>query len=254
MLSIERELIKELDIPIFHDDQHGTAIVTSAALLNCARLTNKKLNSLTAIVSGTGAAGSSIIRMIKNLGIKTIYAYNSGGMVSNYDGQNFVVKELLDDEVLTLWDASKGNTLADGTRGRDIFIGVSVAKILTKEVVRSMNPNPWVFAMANPEPEIRPELAIEAGAYIVGTGRSDYPNQVNNLLAFPGIFKGALLANAKKITEGMKLAAAHAISSYMKDKELRPDNILPSNLDHKVVKIIAEHVKIQAIKEKITRN
>ena len=252
-VTIERKLKKLLNIPIFHDDQHGTAIVTTAALLNAARLTKKKLENLTVLLSGTGAAGSSIARMIKKIGIKTIYAYNKKGMVVNKKKQTFVVKELIDEKIISLWNSKKGTTLAEGIKNIDIFIGVSAPKILTREMIENMNADPWIFAMANPEPEIHPEIAYKGGAQIVGTGRSDYPNQVNNLLAFPGIFKGALEANATQITDNMKMAAAIAISKYINTKDLNYKNILPSNIDPKVTLKVAKYVKRQAIIDKVVR-
>ena len=253
-VNIERKLIDLLDIPVFHDDQHGTAIVTTAALLNSARFTKKKLKDLKVLISGTGAAGSSIARMLRVIGCKKIYAYNRKGMVVNGKKQTFVVKELIKDKIIDLWNKKDGTTLVEGMKGMDIFIGVSASKIVTFEMIQSMNANPWVFAMANPEPEIRPELSIKAGALIVGTGRSDYPNQVNNLLAFPGIFRGAIDANATKITENMKMAAAKAISEYIKTSDLNVNNILPSNLDSKVAIKVAKYVKLQAIKDNVVRN
>ena len=238
---IERRLKEELDIPVFHDDQHGTAIVLTAALINSVRLTGKKLEDLTAILAGTGAAGSSIARMMKNAGVGKILAFNSRGMVSNARKNNFVVQELLDEGIIESWPDDKG-TLAEGIKGTDIFVGVSAAGIVSKEMVRSMNPNPWVFAMANPTPEIMPDEAIEAGAAIVGTGRSDFKNQINNLLAFPGIFKGVLSVNGKSITEETKLAAAEAIAHYVTDDKLSADWIVPDSMDKGVASAVAARV------------
>lgn len=240
-VEIERRLIEELDIPVFHDDQHGTAIVVTAALINSMKLVNKKPEELKVIVSGTGAAGSSIIRMLLKLGIKEIYGFNINGTIIKEDANkyDFLTKEL--SEIVNPY--SKRTTLAEEIVGSDIFIGVSAPKILTKGMVLSMNKNAIVFAMANPEPEITYEDAIDAGAYIVGTGRSDFPNQINNVLAFPGLFKGALECRAKKITEEMKMAAAIGIASLVTDEELRPDYVIPSPFDRRVAETVANEVK-----------
>ena len=240
-VEIERRLIEELDIPVFHDDQHGTAIVVTAALINSMKLVNKKPEELKVIVSGTGAAGSSIIRMLLKLGIKEIYGFNINGTIIKEDTNkyDFLTKEL--SEIVNPY--SKRTTLAEEIVGSDIFIGVSAPKILTKGMVLSMNKNAIVFAMANPEPEITYEDAIDAGAYIVGTGRSDFPNQINNVLAFPGLFKGALECRAKKITEEMKMAAAIGIASLVTDEELRPDYVIPSPFDRRVAETVANEVK-----------
>ena len=240
-VEIERRLIEELDIPVFHDDQHGTAIVVTAALINSMKLVNKKPEELKVIVSGTGAAGSSIIRMLLKLGIKEIYGFNINGTIIKEDTNkyDFLTKEL--SEIVNPY--SKRTTLAEEIVGSDVFIGVSAPKILTKEMVLSMNKNAIVFAMANPEPEITYEDAIDAGAYVVGTGRSDFPNQINNVLAFPGLFKGALECRAKKITEEMKMAAAIGIASLVTDEELRPDYVIPSPFDRRVAETVASEVK-----------
>ena len=248
-VTIERRLKKELDIPVFHDDQHGTAIVTLAALINSCRLTGRDMKKLKVVLSGTGAAGSSIARMLHNYGIITIYAYNRSGVVNQklYNKYEFLLKELLDEDVILSNNATSLEELLVGT---DVFIGVSAPGLVTKEMVQSMNKDPFIFAMANPDPEIMPEIAIEAGALIVGTGRSDYPNQINNVLAFPGLFRGALDARAKSITEEMKLEAAKAIASIIKDDELHKDYIIPSPFDKRVVEVVSEAVRKQAGKEK----
>lgn len=248
-VTIERRLKKELDIPVFHDDQHGTAIVTLAALINSCRLTGKNIKDLKVVLSGTGAAGSSIARMLHNYGVSNIYAFNRSGVVSkkHYDSYEFLMKELIDDNIVLM---SADATLQELIAGTDVFIGVSAKGLVTKEMVQSMNPDPFIFAMANPDPEIMPEDAIEAGAFVVGTGRSDYPNQINNVLAFPGLFRGALDARAKSITEEMKLEAAKAIASIIKDDELHRDYIIPSPFDKRVVEVVSEAVRIQAKKEK----
>lgn len=242
-VDIERRLKKELDIPVFHDDQHGTAIVTSAALINACRLSGKKIEDLTVVLSGTGAAGSSIARLLKTLGVKTIYGYNRKGVVlrEKYDNYAFVLRELIDEEIID-YPESKEDSLADLMKGTDVFIGVSVSDIVTKEMILSMNKDPFIFAMANPNPEIKVELAQSANAFVIGTGRSDYPNQINNVLAFPGLFKGALKARAKNITEQMKLCAAKAIASIITDEELSRDYIIPSPFDKRVVEAVSDAV------------
>lgn len=244
-VEIERALIEELNIPVFHDDQHGTAIVVTAALINSLKLVNKKPEDLKVIVSGTGAAGSSIIRMISKLGIKEIYGFNINGTIIKEDIENydFLTKEL--SEIVNPY--MKRTTLSEEIIGCDVFIGVSAPNILTKEMVANMNKNSIVFAMANPDPEIKYEDAIAGGALIVGTGRSDFPNQINNVLAFPGLFKGALECRATKITEEMKMAAAVGIASLIKDDELRPEYVVPSPFDKRVAEIVADEVKRVAI-------
>lgn len=250
-VTIERRLKKELDIPVFHDDQHGTAIVTTAALINSCRLTGKKIEDLEVVLSGTGAAGSSIAIMLHNLGIKKIYGFNSKGALSynKIDKYSFLEKELLDNNIILSLE-EHDTSLAELIKDKDVFIGVSVKDLVTEEMVRSMNKDPFIFAMANPDPEIMPELAIKGGAFIVGTGRSDYPNQINNVLAFPGLFRGALDARAKNITENMKLEAAKAIASIIKDDELSQEYIIPSPFDKRVVEVVSEAVRLEVEKEK----
>lgn len=252
-VEIERRLIKELDIPVMHDDQHGTSIVVGAAIINAARVTNKKLEDLTVVMSGTGAAGSNIARMLKKLGVKTIYASNKDGVVDkkNYDSYDFLIKELIDDGILDTKE-NHNNTLASLLDGANVFIGVSAPNLVTPEMVKTMK-DPFIFALANPNPEITYDDAVKGGAVIVGTGRSDYPNQINNLLAFPGIFRGALDAHATKITEGMKLAAANALAYLIKDNELRYDYIIPSAFDERVVPAVSKAVADEAIKSGFIR-
>jgi malate dehydrogenase (oxaloacetate-decarboxylating) len=246
-VEIERRLKAELDIPVFHDDQHGTAIVTTAAMINACKLSGKKVEDLTVVLSGTGAAGSSIARLLKDLGVKAVYGYNRKGIVTmdKYDNYRFVVKELLDDGILDSPDTIGDDSLAHIMKGADVFVGVSVAGLVTKEMVESMNDDPFIFAMANPTPEIMPEDALEAGAFVVGTGRSDYPNQINNVLAFPGIFKGALAARSQ-ITESMKMAAAKAIAECVSEEELSREMIVPSPFMLEVADAVAEAVKKEA--------
>ena len=248
-VEIERRLIKEMDIPVFHDDQHGTSIIVAAAFLNIERFTKKPLKDMTVVLSGTGAAGSMVARMLKKIGVGKIYAYNINGVVdkNKYDSYNFLIKELIDDGI---FDTPKNhdNTLKSIMVGANAFVGVSAPNLVTKEMVKSMADKPIVFAMANPTPEISYLDAKEAGAYIVGSGRSDYPNQINNVLAFPGIFRGALDVRAKKINEEMKLAAAYAISKIIKDDELNPEYIVPGAFDKRVVREVAKAVSEAAIK------
>ncbi len=237
-VNIETRLKKELSIPVFHDDQHGTAIVTTAALINLERFTKRKLSGLTMVLSGTGAAGSSIARMAKKLGI-TIYANNVNGVVSaeKYDSYDDVVKSLIDDKIIES-DINKNKKFEDLFENADIFVGVSAPNIVSPAMIKKMNQDPWIFAMANPVPEIDPKAALDAGAFFMGTGRSDFPNQVNNVLAFPGMFKGVLKANAV-IDEKMKLNVANALASYISDEDLNKDYILPDTLDKEVAPHIA---------------
>ncbi len=243
-VEIERELIKELDIPVFHDDQHGTAIVVTAAIINALKVVGKKKEDITVVVSGTGAAGSSIIKMLKNFGVKEIYGFNINGIITkeDYDKYDFLAKELS----LITNTKNKRITMAEAFKEADVFIGVSAPKLVTKEMIKSMKENPIVFAMANPEPEITYEEGKEAGAKIMGTGRSDYPNQINNLLAFPGLFRGALDVRAKKITEEMKLAASYGLAALVSDEELNENYILPSALDERVAQTVSKAVADKA--------
>lgn len=250
-VEIERTLIEELDIPVFHDDQHGTAIVVTAGVMNALKLIGKKKEDVTLVVSGTGAAGSSVIKMLHAYGIRSIYAFNVNGILrkGEMDQYNFLEKELCEitngeDEPLTLSEAMKR---------ADLFVGVSAPKVLTKEMVASMKKDAIVFAMANPEPEISYEDAIDAGARVVGTGRSDFPNQVNNVLAFPGLFKGALQVRARKITEAMKMAAAEGIASLIEEKDLREDYVIPGAFDERIAEVVADAVARKAVEEGLSR-
>lgn len=250
-VEIERRLIEELDIPVFHDDQHGTAIITIAALINACKLTKKDPKTLKVVINGAGAAGSSIANMINKFGVDDIVVLDSKGIInSRRDNLDFVKKEIL--EFSNKNDVEGDLTVA--MKNADVFVGVSVAGVVTKEMVESMNDDPFIFAMANPTPEIMPEIAIEAGARIIGTGRSDYPNQVNNVLAFPGIFRGALDVGAKKINDAMKLAAAYAIADVLKEEELRVDYVVPSPFDPRVAEHVAAAVAEAARKSGVLRN
>lgn len=251
-VEIERTLKKELDIPVFHDDQHGTAIVVTAALVNALKVVDKKPEDVTVVVSGTGAAGSSIIHMIHDLGVKEIYGFNINGIVikDDYDKYDFLTQEL----TAITNKSNKRMTMAKAVKEADVFIGVSAPGLLTKEMVQSMKEKPIVFAMANPEPEIKYHDAVDAGAAVVGTGRSDFPNQINNVLAFPGLFRGALDVHATKITEGMKLAAAKGLASLVNDEELNKDYIIPRATDARVAVTVAKAVSDQAIKEDVIAN
>lgn len=248
-IEIERRLVKELDIPVFHDDQHGTAIVVLAALINCLRLTKKSKNNLKIVVSGTGAAGSAIIKLLYVFGFKKIHAYDLNGVLhaSKYDTYDSLRKELLN-YIENTDDTS--NNLQELLKDADIFIGVSAANILTKEMVLSMNKNPWILALANPNPEIIPEIAKEAGASIICTGRSDYPNQVNNLLVFPGLFRGVLDSRIKIITDDLKLEVAKSIAYIIKDSELNETNLIPSPFNESVSKSVANTVNVFAERHK----
>lgn len=251
-VEIEQRLIKECSVPVFHDDQHGTAIVVLAALINCMKLKKAAPATQKVVISGCGAAGSSIIHMLYNYGFTKIYAFDVDGCLDPDHAENYnnLKKELL--QYVNL-DHQHYANLAEGMKGADIFIGVSAPHIVTKDMVRSMNEGNIVFAMANPEPEIKYEDVKEAGAYIIGTGRSDYPNQVNNLLAFPGLFRGALDAKATKITEGMKIAASKGIASLIDEKDLKENYIIVSPFNEKVVPTVAKAVEEAAVAEGVIR-
>lgn len=250
--EVEKRLQEKMNIPVFHDDQHGTAIVVTAALVNALKVVDKKPEDITVVVSGTGAAGSSIIHMIHDLGVKEIYGFNINGIVikDDYDKYDFLTQEL----TAITNKSNKRMTMAEAVKEADVFIGVSAPGLLTKEMVQSMKEKPIVFAMANPEPEIKYHDAVDAGAAVVGTGRSDFPNQINNVLAFPGLFRGALDVHATKITEGMKLAAAKGLASLVSDEELNKDYIIPRATDARVAVTVAKAVSDQAIKEDVIAN
>lgn len=237
--EIERRLKECCDIPIFHDDQHGTAVVTAAAMLNALKLTGRKLEDIKVVTSGAGAAGIAIIKLLVSLGLKTVIMCDRNGAI--YEGRSGLNAEKEEMAKISNRGMEKGS-LADVLKGADVFIGVSAPGTVTEEMVKTMAPSPILFPMANPVPEIMPDLAKAAGAAVVGTGRSDFPNQINNVLAFPGIFRGALDVRAKDINDEMKVAAAYAIAGLIDEKELTPDYIIPNPFDKRVAKAVAEAV------------
>jgi len=244
--EIEERLKQELDIPVFHDDQHGTAIVVLAALINAVKVVDKQHRSIKIVINGAGAAGIAISKLLMQAGFQDITLVSLEGVVSKGERwMNSAQKEMAE---VTNLKRVRG-TLADAIQGADVFIGVSGPGAMKPEHIQSMAKDPIVFAMANPIPEIYPEEALAAGAAVVGTGRSDYPNQVNNLLAFPGIFRGALDAGAKDITTEMKLAAAYAIAEAVSEKELKADFVIPSALDERVAKMVANAVSVATIQQ-----
>lgn len=239
-VEIERVLKEELDIPVFHDDQHGTAIVVTAGIMNAMKVVKKNIEDCTIVVSGTGAAGNSIIRMLNALNPKEIYGFNLNGVVIKEDAESY---DFLNKELAELTNFSNQRlTMEEAMKGADIFIGVSAPNIVSKEMVASMNEGAVVFAMANPDPEITYDDAKEAGAVVVGTGRSDRPNQINNILVFPGLFKGALACRATKITEDMKLAAAVGLASLLEEHELTEEYVIPGAFDDRVAQKVADEV------------
>ncbi len=248
---IEREIQKRVDIPIFHDDQHGTAIVTLAGLINALKIVGKKMGDIKVVVNGAGSAGIAITKILLSSGVVDIVVVDRKGIIyKGREGLNEAKEEIAS---LTNKGRLTGG-LKEAVAGRDVFIGVSTKDVLTQDMVKTMAQDPIIFAMANPDPEIKPELAKEAGARIIATGRSDYPNQINNVLAFPGVFRGALDAGATRINEEMKKEAAYAISSIIPDKELREDYIIPDPFNKEVVKEVAKAVKDAAIRTKVVRN
>ena len=248
---IEREIQRRVNIPIFHDDQHGTAIVTLAGLINALKIVGKKMEDIKVVVNGAGSAGIAITKILLSSGVTDIVVVDRKGIIyKGREGLNEAKEEIAK---VTNRGLLKGG-LKEAVMGRDVFIGVSTRDVLTREMVKTMAKDPIVFAMANPDPEIKPELAREAGARIVATGRSDYPNQINNVLAFPGVFRGALDAGATCINEEMKKEAAYAISSIIPDEELREDYIIPDPFNKEVVKEVAKAVKNAAIKTKVVRS
>lgn len=238
--EIEERLKKILDIPVFHDDQHGTAIVVLAGIINALKVVNKKKEDCRVVVNGAGSAGVAITKLLLTYGFQNVIMCDKSGILSKDSADlNWMQAEMV--KVTNL--NNETGSLADALKGADIFVGVSAPGIVTQEMVASMNQDSILFAMANPVPEIMPDLAKAAGARVVGTGRSDFPNQVNNVVAFPGIFKGALEGRAKQITEEMKLAAANALASLVPDEELNEECILPQAFDPKVAEVVSNAVK-----------
>ena len=248
--AIERSL-QDLGIPVFHDDQHGTAIVLAAGLMNALKVVGKRLEDVRIVLNGPGAAGLAIARFLLSLGARNIVLVGLQGILAPGDPSLNPAQEEL--ALLTNKEGRRG-TLEDALRGTDVFLGVSAGHVLTGDMVRVMGKDPIVFALANPVPEIEPEEAREAGAKVVATGSSEHPNQVNNLLCFPGLFRGALDAGATRITEGMMRKAAEALSSYIPEGGLGPERILPSPLDRNAHKAVAEAVRSEAIKEGVARS
>lgn len=248
--EIERRLKEECDIPIFHDDQHGTAVVTVAAMLNALKLTKKDIGNIEVVVNGSGAAGIAVTRLLMAMGLKKVILCDTKGAI--YEGRDNLNAEKAEMAKISNFEKKKGQ-LKDVIVGADVFIGLSAAGMLTKEMVKTMAKDPIIFAMANPTPEIMPDEAKEAGASVVGTGRSDFPNQINNVLAFPGIFRGALDVRASDINDEMKIAAAKAIASLVSDEELNPDFILPLPFDPRVGSTVAAAVAEAARKTGVAR-
>ena len=238
--EIEERLKATLDIPVFHDDQHGTAIVVLAGIMNALKVVGKEKENCKVVVNGAGSAGIAITKLLLTYGFTNVVLCDKVGILSkSTEGLNWMQQKM----TLVTNPNQEIGSLADAMKGADIFVGVSAPGIVTKEMVASMNADSILFAMANPVPEIMPDIAKEAGARVIGTGRSDFPNQVNNVVAFPGIFKGALEGRARQITEEMKLAAAYAIASLVKDEDLCDDNILPEAFNPQVAHVVAEAVK-----------
>lgn len=247
--EIEKKLKEVCDIPVFHDDQHGTAIVVGAALLNAVKVTGKTMGQLRVVINGVGAAGVSIGKLLIAMGFGNIIMCDINGIICEGDENLNSGQE----EISHISNRNKEHgTLADALKGADIFVGVSRPNLVTKEMVASMNQG-IVFAMANPVPEIMPDEAKAGGAVVVGTGRSDYPNQINNVLVFPGLFKGVLAVRARDITEGMKIAAAHAIAAVIPEEELTAEYVIPSSFDKRVALAVANAVAQEAVKEGINR-
>ncbi len=237
--EIERRLRECCDIPVFHDDQHGTAIIVSAAMLNACRVVKKDISEISVVINGAGAAGLSIGKMLRHIGVTDLTYVDKNGVL--YEGREDMNSAQAAEVVGTNKSGVRGY-LADAVKGKDAFIGVSAANVLSEDMVRSMAAGPIIFAMANPNPEIMPDKAKAAGAAVVGTGRSDFPNQINNVLAFPGIFRGALDARAKDITEEMKVAAARALSAIVTDEELSDEYIIPDAFDPRVCPAVSQAV------------
>ena len=249
--EIEDRLRKICNIPIFHDDQHGTAIVTAAGLLNALKLANKKIEEIHVVINGAGSAGVAIVKLLLSMGVKDVILCDTTGII--YEGRPSGMNSFKAEMARMTNKEQKQGSLADALVGADVFVGVSAPGVVTKEMVLSMNPDSIIFALANPEPEIMPEEAKEAGALVIGTGRSDFPNQVNNVLAFPGIFRGALDVQAKEINEEMKLAAVHAIAGLIAEEDLHTHYVIPDPFDRRVAAHVAEAVANAAMKTGVAR-
>ena len=248
--EIEKKLKEKCDIPVFHDDQHGTAVIVAAGLLNALKIVGKNIENANIVVNGAGSAGIAITKHLFNMGAKNITLCDINGIICEGDNSLSDVHKYM--STITNREKKTG-TLADAMEGADVFIGVSAPNIVSEEMVKSMADNPIIFSMANPTPEIMPDVAKKAGAAVVGTGRSDFPNQINNVLAFPGIFRGALDCRASEINEEMKVAASYAIASLVSEDELNPDYILPQAFDKRIGKTVAEAVKEAAVKTGVAR-
>lgn len=248
--EIEQKLKEKCDIPVFHDDQHGTAVIVAAGLLNALKIVCKNIETANIVVNGAGSAGIAITKHLFNMGAKNITLCDINGIICEGDDSLSEVHKYM--ATITNRDKKTGS-LADAMKGADVFIGVSAPNIVNEEMVKSMADNPVIFSMANPTPEIMPDVAKKAGAAVVGTGRSDFPNQINNVLAFPGIFRGALDCRASEINEEMKVAASYAIASLVGDDELNPEYILPQAFDKRIGKAVAEAVKKAAVKTGVAR-
>lgn len=249
--AIEERLKRELSIPVFHDDQHGTAIVTLAGLINALKVTGKRMQDIKVVANGAGAAGIAIIKLLLSMGVKHVIMCDTKGAI--YEGREEGMNSVKDIIAKNTNQERLRGSLEEVIAGADVFIGVSAADAVSQEMVRSMNSDPIIFAMANPDPEIKPADAIAAGARVVGTGRSDYPNQVNNVLAFPGIFRGALDTRATMINEEMKIAAAYAIAELIPAHELRYDYVIPSPFDPRVAPAVAAAVAKAAVETGVAR-
>lgn len=248
--EVEKRLIEMLDIPVFHDDQHGTAVVTLAALINSLKLVGKRPEDIKIVMQGAGSAGVAVTKLLLSYGVPNVIMIDRKGII--YEGRADLNESKVEIAKITNCDALKGSA-KDAFSGADVFIGVSQGNTVTEEMIRLMNKDAIVFAMANPTPEISPEAAKLAGARVIGTGRSDYPNQINNVLAFPGIFKGALSVRASRISEGMKVAAAYAIASCVDASELCEDYIIPNPFDKKIAEKVSQAVASTAKREGLNR-
>ena len=248
--EVEKRLKERLNIPVFHDDQHGTAVVVLSGIINALKVVNKKLEDLKVVINGSGSAGTAICKLLLSSGVKNVIMCDINGVV--HEGGILPNDNLKELAKITNPNKETG-LLKDAIKNADVFIGVSAPNLVSKEMVSTMNKDAIIFAMANPTPEIFPEDALEAGAKVFGTGRSDYPNQINNVLAFPGIFRGALDVRASEINEEMKVAAAYAIANSISDDEITAENIIPKAFDLKVQKAVAEAVKAAAIKTGVNK-